>query len=107
MVPFCFLCRPNLWRALCAVQGLEYHAFLLLSTALHCIGSCGLLEIDVLAQHCYCRMEVQASQILSCTRQCKHQLQLLLLLVIYTCVLCMEMRCLMINLMGSWGDAPS
>jgi hypothetical protein len=52
-------------------------------------------------------MEGQASQFLSCTRQCKHQLLLLLLLVIYTCVLCMEMRCLMINLMGSWVDAPS
>jgi hypothetical protein len=51
-------------------------------------------------------MEGQASQFLSCTRQCKHQL-LLLLLVIYTCVLCMEMRCLMINLMGSWDNDAS
>jgi hypothetical protein len=50
-------------------------------------------------------MEDQASQFLSCTRQCKRQ-PLLLLVVIYTCVLCMEMRCLVINLMGSWGDAP-
>ena len=89
-----------------AVQGLEYPAFLLLSTALHCIGSCGLLEIDALAHTATVEWRARPA-IFFCTRQCKHQLLLLLLLVIYTCVLCMEMRCLMINLMGSWGDAPS
>lgn len=89
--------------------GLEYPC---LSAAHHCIALDPVACLRLMSWHSatveWSAGPGQASQFLSRTRQCKHRQQLLLLVVvIYSCVLCMEMRCLMINLMGSWGDAPS